>query len=67
MYALGDVTTETSGRPPLHTLHVNAHSGFNKSSVQCVAIFNNGNPSETSPPVEIIIQGLYYIRNEYHR
>ena len=56
-YATPDIVSYTDG--PLHTLHITARLVYNTSTVQCLAIFLNGQQSQVlSPAAELIIQGL---------
>ena len=41
----------------VHTLKITAHKSYNKTTVQCLAIFFSSNQSIESPIVTLLIQG----------
>ena len=55
------VTTANSGHPRVHFLYINAHNAYeyDRSSVECVAAFGNGNPIQKTPSVGLYVQGIY--------
>ena len=50
-------TSPLPNGPPLHTLKIPSDREYNMTEVVCVALFRDGSPTQTTPPVYLILQG----------
>ena len=46
----------------IHLLSIAILPGFNNTTIECGAIFFDGPPLLFTPPVTLLIQGIYYIK-----
>ena len=46
----------------IYLLSIATLPGFNNTTIECGAVFFDGSPLQFTPPVTLLIQGIYYIK-----